>query len=351
MNLREESLICLTEIPKITFLVKNTQILLANRPEGMVKESDFDIVEQEIPALQHGQVLIKIHFISIDPAIRGWMNEGTTYISGIPLGGVIRTFSAGQVIESKHPNFAIGQFVEGMLGATSFAISDGTGLKVLDISKGSIPQHLGILGMPGMTAYFGLLERGKPQKGDTIFISGAAGVVGSTVGQIAKLKGCRVVGSAGGKVKCDYLRSIGFDEVIDYKNEDLDLELRRKCPTGISIYFDNVGGDTLDTALLHLARGARVVICGAMSQYNDMKKVCGPKNYMKLVTARAEMKGIIVFDFQNEYPKAVKDISTWLQEGKIQSKEHIIEGIQNFPQALIMLFEGKNFGKLLVGVH
>ena len=330
--------------------MKNTQILLVNRPDGMVKDSDFEKVESAILPINEGQILIKILYISIDPAIRGWMNAGTTYIPGVPIGGVMRAFSAGQIIESKNPNFQVGQFVEGLLGATSFAFSDGKGLKILDLSIGSIPQHLGILGMPGMTAYFGLLERGQPKAGETVFVSGAAGVVGSTVGQIAKIKGCRVVGSAGGKEKCDYLLANGFDVVIDYKSQNIDEELKKHCPEGISVYFDNVGGETLDAALLNLARGARVVICGAMSQYNDMQNVAGPKNYMKLVVARGEMKGIIVFDFINRYPEAITDISNWILEGKMTSKEHIIEGIENFPMALKMLFEGKNFGKLLVKI-
>jgi NADPH-dependent curcumin reductase CurA len=316
----------------------------------MVKDADFLIKNSDIPPIQEGQILIKIQYISLDPAIRGWMNAGTTYIPGVTIGGVMRAFSAGQIIESKHPDFHEGQFVEGLLGATSFAVSDGKGLIILDLSIGTIPQHLGILGMPGMTAYFGLLERGQPKSGETIFVSGAAGVVGSTVGQIAKIKGCKVVGSAGGKEKCDYLLANGFDIVIDYKTQNIDEELKKHCPEGISVYFDNVGGETLDAALLNLARGARVVICGAMSQYNNMQNVSGPKNYMKLVVARGEMKGIIVFDFLDRYPEAIEAISAWIAEGKITSKEHIIEGIENFPMALRMLFEGKNFGKLLVKI-
>lgn len=334
----------------ITPLLKNTQILLANRPDGMVKNTDFNIVYSDVPTIKEGQILIKIQYISLDPAIRGWMNAGTTYIPGVPIGGVMRAFSAGQIIESKHSDFYVGQFVEGLLGVASFAVSDGKGLKNLDLTKGTIPQYLGILGMPGMTAYFGLLERGQPKAGETLFVSGAAGVVGLTVGQIAKIKGCKVVGSAGGKEKCNYLLDNGFDIAIDYKSQNIDKELKKHCPEGVSVYFDNIGGETLDAALLNLATGARVVICGAMSQYNDMQNVSGPKNYMKLVVARAEMKGIIVFDFVDRYHEAVADISTWLLEGKITSKEHVVEGIENFPIALRMLFEGKNFGKLLVKI-
>lgn len=328
--------------------MKHTQILLANRPEGMVKDSDFNMVISEIPTLENGQVLIQIHYISLDPAIRGWMNAGTTYMPGVVIGSVMRAFSAGEIIESKNENFPAGTFVEGLLGATSHAVSDGKGLKILDLTKGNIPQHLGVLGMPGMTAYFGLLERGQPQAGETVFVSGAAGVVGSTVGQIAKIKGCTVIGVAGGKEKCAYLLSIGFDVVIDYKSQNIDEALKKHCPAGINVYFDNIGGEMLDIALANLATGARVVICGAMSQYNNPTDVKGPKNYMKIVTARGQMNGIIVFDFLERFPAAVKDISTWIADGKIHSKEHIIEGIENFPLALRMLFEGKNFGKLLI---
>jgi NADPH-dependent curcumin reductase len=330
--------------------LKHTQILLANRPDGMVKDSDFNVVSSEIPTLEDGQILIEIHYISLDPAIRGWMNAGTTYIPGVALGSVMRAFSAGEVIESKNEKFAVGTFVEGLLGATSHIISDGKGLKILDLSKGSIPQHLGVLGMPGMTAYFGLLEKGQPKTGETVFVSGAAGVVGSTVGQIAKLKGCKVIGAAGGKEKCDYLLSLGFDFVIDYKSQNVDEELKKHCPEGISVYFDNVGGEILDIALANLARGARVVICGAMSQYNNPTDVKGPKNYMKIVTARGYITGIIVFDFVERFPEAIEEISKWIEEGKIQSREHVIEGIENFAMALRMLFEGKNFGKLLIKI-
>jgi NADPH-dependent curcumin reductase len=330
--------------------LKHTQILLTNRPIGMVKDSDFDIVSSEIPTLEDGQVLIQIHYISLDPAIRGWMNAGTTYISGVAIGDVMRAFSAGEIIKSKNANFPVGTFVEGLLGATSHAISDGKGLKILDLAKGNIPQHLGILGMPGMTAYFGLLERGQPKSGETVFVSGAAGVVGATVGQIAKIKGCKVIGAAGGKEKCDYLLSIGFDFVIDYKSENIDEALKKQCPEGINIYFDNVGGEILDIALANLARGARVVICGAISQYNNHTEVKGPKNYMKIVTARGQMNGIIVFDFLERFSEAVEEISKWIAEGKIHSKEHIIEGIENFAPALRKLFEGKNFGKLLIKI-
>jgi NADPH-dependent curcumin reductase len=330
--------------------MNNLQVKLAQRPKGMAQKEDFLIENSEIPNISEGQVLIKNHYISIDPAIRGWMNEGTTYIPGIAIGSVIRAFAVGEIVESKNAQLPVGQMIGGLLGATTYAISDGKGLDILDISVGDLPLHLGVLGMPGMTSYFGLLDKGKPVAGETVFISGAAGVIGTTVGQIAKIKGCKVVGTAGGKEKCDYLLSIGFDVAIDYKIEDVNLALKEHCPEGISIFFDNVGGEILDIALMNLARGARVVICGAISQYNNHTNIQGPKNYMKIVTARGEIKGIIVFDYLDQYSVAVKDITNWLKSNELQPKSHIIEGLENFPDALKMLFEGKNFGKLLIKI-
>jgi NADPH-dependent curcumin reductase len=328
---------------------KNTQILLAARPQGMVKDSDFLLHTAEIPPVTEGGVLIQNEYISLDPAMRGWMNEGTTYIKGVEIGAVMRSFSAGRVVASKHPDFSVGDNVVGLTGVQAYAVSNGAGLTKVDLSKGQLSRHLGILGMPGMTAYFGLLARGKPRKGETIFVSGAAGIIGAAVGQMGKIKGCKVIGCAGGKDKCDYLLQIGFDGVIDYKTEDVAQRLKELAPEGIHIYFDNVGGDILDAALTNLARGARVVICGAISQYNNAV-ISGPKNYMKIVSARGTLTGLIVFDFIDQYAKAVLDISKWLKSGKLQYKEHIIEGIENFPLALRMLFEGKNFGKLVLKI-
>jgi NADPH-dependent curcumin reductase len=325
-------------------------VTLATRPVGMVKDSDFQIQEITKPSISEGQVLIKNKYISIDPAIRGWMNAGRTYIDEIPVGGVIRAFAAGEVVESLHPDFAVGDTVEGMLGASAWAISDGKGLTKLDLLMGTLSAHLGVLGMPGMTAYFGLLDRANPQAGETVFVSGAAGIIGTTVGQIAKIKGCKVVGTAGGADKCQYLLDLGFDIAIDYKNADVNAELKKHCPEGIHVFYDNVGGDILDIALANLGRGARVIICGAISQYNDMSQIQGPKNYMKIVSARGEMKGIIVFDYLSRYPEARADMAAWIANGQLQYKEHVVEGLENFPAALRMLFEGKNFGKLLVKV-
>ena len=331
--------------------MQNTQVILNARPKGMVKSSDFAIQTIETPELKDGEVLIEIEYISLDPAMRGWMNAGTTYISGVEIGAVMRAFAAGKVVASKNAHFSIGEYVQGLLGTQTYAVSNGKGLSKCDISKGKLSWHLGILGMPGMTAYFGLLERGKPEAGETVFVSGAAGIVGSTVGQIAKIKGCRVIGTAGSEAKCRYLtEECGFDIAINYKKENVGQALKRHCPDGVHVYYDNVGGPLLDTALANLAKGARVVICGAISQYNS-SDMYGPKNYMKIVTARGYITGIIVFDFVKRYPEAVTQISEWLNSNQMKTKEHIFKGIENFPNTLTKLFTGENFGKLLIKTH
>jgi len=330
--------------------MQNTQVILQERPQGMVAESNFAIQQQKVPTLTDGQILIKIAYISLDPAMRGWMNAGTTYIKGVEIGAVMRAFAIGEVVQSNNDQYPIGTLVEGLLGAQSYAVSDGKGLRVIPGKQGELSWHLGIMGMPGMTAYFGLLERGKPQAGETVFISGAAGIVGSTVGQIAKIKGCRVIGTAGSDEKCRYLiDECGFDAAINYKTESVKEALQKHLPEGIHVFYDNVGGPLLDTALGHLAKGARVVICGAISQYNATE-MYGPKNYMKIVTARGYMTGIIVFDFMQQYPHAIAQIDQWMSAGKMKTKEHIFEGIKQFPAVLKKLYTGENFGKLLIKV-
>ena len=245
-----------------------------------------------------------------------------------------------------HDDYPVGSYITGLFGVQEYAVSDGKGTTLIPEINEPLSYHLGILGMPGMTAYFGLLEKGEPNEGETVFISGAAGIVGSTVGQIAKIKGCKVIGTAGTKEKCQYLvDECGFDVAINYKKEDLEESIKAACPSGINVVYDNVGGPLLDTLLANLARGARVVICGAISQYNS-SEMYGPKNYMKIVTARGYINGIIVFDYISEYPKAVKEMSQWIAQGKLKTKEHIEEGIENFPATLQMLFKGQNFGKL-----
>jgi NADPH-dependent curcumin reductase len=330
--------------------MKNKQVLLAQRPTGMVKEQDFSIVEAELPTLQEGELLVQNAYISLDPAMRGWMNAGTTYIKGVAIGEVMRAFTVGTVIASKNTNFIVGDAVQGLLGAQTHTITDGKMITKVDTTKVPLSWYLGILGMPGLTAYFGLLDKGQPKEGDIVLVSGAAGMVGSLVGQIAKLKGCTVIGIAGGSEKCDYLKKeLGFDFAIDYKKENITSVIKAIAPNGVSIYFDNVGGEILDAALLNLAIGARVVICGAISQYNDAT-FSGLKNYMKIVSARATLSGIIVLDYFPRAKEAITDIANWIATGKIKYKEHIVDGIENFATTLQMLFTGANKGKLIIKV-
>ncbi len=328
--------------------MENKQVLLVRRPEGMVKDDDFSIVTVPVVPITEGQVLVQNEWISLDPAMRGWMNAGTTYIRGVALGEVMRAFGAGYVVESRHPDFAKGDAVQGLTGVQQYAVVEGHVLTKADARAFPLSWYLGILGMPGLTAYFGLLDKGHPQAGDTILVSGAAGMIGSLAGQIGKLKGCTVIGIAGGREKCRYVtEELGFDACIDYKEADVAAAIKAIAPKGIHIYFDNVGGEILDAAMLNLATGARVVICGAISQYNDAA-FNGLKNYMKIVSARGTISGIIVFDYFPRAQEAISDLGRWLQEGRIRYREHITEGLENFPAVLRMLFTGENYGKLIL---
>jgi NADPH-dependent curcumin reductase CurA len=328
--------------------MQNKKILLTRRPQGMLQASDFIIQEDTIPALQEGELLVQNHYISLDPAMRGWMNEGVTYIKGVGIGEVMRAFAAGYVLESRNNRFAKGDAVQGMTGVQQYSVSNGAGLVTVNVTDTPLSWHLGLLGMPGLTAYFGLLDKGKPTAGETVLVSGAAGMVGSLVGQIAKLKGCTVIGIAGGMEKCNYLKEVlGFDFAIDYKKEEVAAAIKALAPNGVNIYFDNVGGEILDSALLNLALGARVVICGAISQYNDSGFI-GLKNYMKIVSARGTLNGIIVLDYFNRASEAIADIIHWQRGGKIKYREHVEVGIENFPKTLQMLFTGENNGKLIL---
>jgi NADPH-dependent curcumin reductase len=330
--------------------MNNQQIILKQRPQGMVKDEDFELVQTEISELQDGEVRVENKFISIDPAMRGWMNESTTYIKGVELGGVMRGFAAGYVVESKHSAFQKGDAVQGLTGVQQFAVSNGKNLNKVNAVNFPLSWHLGILGMPGWTAYFGLLDKGQPQAGETVLVSAAAGMIGSVVGQIAKLKGCTVIGIAGGDAKCKYVvDELGFDACIDYKKANVAEQLKEAAFSGVHVYFDNVGGEILDAAMLNLARGARVVICGSMSQYNDANFL-GLKNYMKIVTARGALNGIIVFDYFPRAQEAIDDLGKWTKEGSIKYKEHIVDGLANFPAVLRMLFTGANYGKLLLKI-
>lgn len=329
----------------------NHQFRLAARPVGLPKRTDWNYVEEPTRDPGPNEVLVKVQYLSLDPAMRGWMNEGKSYIPPVGIGEVMRAGGVGAVIASSHPDFKAGDTVYGSLGIQEYATLDGKGLTKVDTKFASAPVFLGALGMPGMTAYFGLLDIGKPQPGQTVVVSGAAGAVGTVVGQIAKIKGCRVVGIAGGKEKCDYLvRELGFDAAIDYKAEDVKKSLRAACPQGVDVYFDNVGGEILDIVLTQLARNARIVICGAISQYNSTTGVRGPANYMSLLVNRASMTGMVVFDYADRYADAMKEMAGWIAAGKLKTREDIVEGLQTFPETLLKLFKGENTGKLVLRV-
>ncbi|HET9033502.1 MAG TPA: NADP-dependent oxidoreductase [Dokdonella sp.] len=329
----------------------NRQFKLAKRPVGMVKRSDFDFVETPVPVAGDDEILVKVLYLSLDPAMRGWMNEGKSYIAPVGIGEVMRAGAAGVVIASNHSDFAVGDHVVGMLGVQDYAISNGRGLNKVDPKLAPLPVYLGTLGMPGMTAYFGILDVGKVQDGDTVVVSGAAGAVGQVVGQIAKIKGCTVVGIAGGADKCRYITDeLGFDAAIDYKSEDVKESLKKHCPKGIDVYFDNVGGDILDAALSRLAMHARIVICGAISQYNNTEAVTGPSNYLSLLVNRASMTGMVVFDYAARYSEAANVMASWMHQGKLKTREDIVEGLETFPETLLKLFKGENTGKLVLKV-
>lgn len=329
----------------------NHQFRLAARPNGLPKRSDWNYTTTTVEEPKDGQFLVKVLYISLDPAMRGWMNEGKSYIPPVVLGDVMRAGAAGRIIASKHPHFAVGDYVVGAFGVQEYAVTDGKGITKCDPSAATLPTFLGALGMPGMTAYFGLLDIGQPKPGETVVVSGAAGAVGALVGQIAKIRGCHVIGIAGGKLKCDYLKQdLGFDAVIDYKSEDVLQSLRKHCPKGIDIYFDNVGGDILDAALANLALHARIVICGAISQYNSTTGIKGPGNYLQLLIQRARMEGMIVFDYADRFPQASREIAAWIADGKLRCREHIVSGLENFPETLLKLFNGQNNGKLILEV-
>src|SRR5947209_3791155 len=327
------------------------QVKLAARPVGEVKASDFEIAEAQVPEAGDDQFVVELTHISVDPAMRGWMNDTRSYIPPVGIGEVMRAGGIGRVIASRHGGFAEGDVVRGMFGVQEYAVSDGAGVDKLTVSNGaSLATHLGVLGMTGMTAYFGLLEIGRVQPGDTVLVSGAAGAVGSVVGQLAKIKDARAVGIAGGAEKCGILvEELGFDVAIDYKSGEFRDELRNHTPDGVDVFFDNVGGEILDLGLTRLARGARVAICGAISQYNNTAPAPGPSNYMMLLVARATMAGFLVFDYVSRFPEAVAEMSKWLAEGRLKSIEDTVRGdIGSFPDMLTRLFRGANTGKLVL---
>jgi hypothetical protein len=333
------------------YKIMNKQLILVKRPEGLPDPSTWRLETNTIPSISDGEFLVQQHYVSLDPAMRGWMNDSKSYIEPIAIGDVMRAGSIGKVLESKHSDYRIGDTVTGWGGVQQYVVATEKNWQKVPANMAPMPMFLGTLGMPGMTAYFGILEVGKIKAGDVVLVSAAAGAVGSIVGQIAKLKGCYVVGIAGGKDKCEYLKNeLGFDATIDYKSENIFDAVKETCPKGIDVYFDNVGGEILEAALSRLRMHARIVICGAISQYNNLEDVKGPKNYMSLLVNRATMQGMIVMDYAADYSKAAKDMGQWLQEGKLKSKEDIYEGIENFYETFMRLFSGDKNGKLILKV-
>jgi len=333
--------------------LKNRQWLLDSRPQGLIKESDFRWNETVVPPLNDGEVLIRNLAFSFDPTQRGWMSIDT-YMPKIPLGQVMKAGTIGQVVESKRPGFAKNDLVQGLFGWEDYSVSNGEGLMGLQkMPPGTDPLlALSVLGTTGLTAYFGTLDVGQVKSGETFVVSGAAGATGSVAGMIAKIKGCHVVGIAGGREKCEWLtKEAGFDAAIDYKNEKVGAALSTHCPKGIDVYFDNVGGEILDSALARLAFKARVVLCGAISRYNEEGMFgAGPKNYFNLIGRGARMEGFLVFHFANRYPQALAELGKWYAEGRVKNKLDLATGLENAPKTIIRLFTGANFGKQLLTV-
>src|SRR4051812_5620133 len=305
----------------------NHQFRLATRPTGMPDRTNWDLTEEPVPEPKTGEVVVKVLYISLDPAMRGWMNDARSYVPPVGLGEVMRAGAVGVVQASNVDRFAVGDFVSGTFGVQDYAVSDGAGVVRVDPDRAALPTYLGLLGMPGLTAYFGLFDVGALQEGDTVIVSGAAGAVGTVVGQLAKIRNCRVIGIAGGPEKCRWLtEQLGFDAAIDYKAEDVRKAIKAHAPDGINVYFDNVGGDILEAALARLAMHARIVICGAVSQYNSAGGMRGPVNYMNLLVFRARMEGFVVFDYAKRYAEGVAQMATWMGEGKLQAHEDVASG-------------------------
>jgi len=332
--------------------MKNKQLILSKRPLGMPAEDTWTLQTQEVPALKEGEFLLQNHYISLDPAMRGWMNDTKSYLPPVGIGEVMRAGNIGTVIKSNnHPKYKEGDVLTGWGGVQQYDVSQGDNYYQVDTSLAPMPTYIGTLGMPGMTAYFGILEVGKIKEGDTVLVSGAAGAVGSVVGQIAKIKGCRVVGIAGGPDKCSYLTDeLGFDAAIDYKNENIHSALKEHCPKGIDVYFDNVGGEILDAALARIRMHARIVICGAISQYNNTTAIKGPSNYLSLLVNRGTMQGMVVLDYASKYSEAAMQMGQWMMQGKLKCREDIYEGIENFYPTFQRLFTGEKKGKLVLKV-
>jgi hypothetical protein len=330
----------------------NAQCRLAARPVGLPQASDWSFVEEAAPEPGDGQFRVQVEHISVDPAMRAWMNPGRSYVPPVEIGEVMRAAGIGRVIDSRHPDYDVGEHVYGVFGVQRYAVSDGRGVTRVDTGVAPAPMHLGVLGLSGLTAYFGLLDVGRPEPGQIVVVSGAAGSVGSIVGQIARISGCRAIGIAGGADKCRWLvEELGFDAAIDYKSGDVRKQLREHAPDGVDVFFDNVGGEILQHVLARLARGARVVLCGAVSQYNATEAPQGPANYMQLLVTRSSMTGFVIFDYADRYAEGISQLAGWLRSGQLRSREEVVHGdVDKFPDVLLRLFRGENTGKLVLAL-
>src|ERR1700730_12376645 len=326
---------------------KNIQVTLASRPVGWVKETDFKVVETDIPKPGAGQVLVKNLYLSLDPYMRGRMNDMQSYAPNVQIGQVMVGGTAGEVVESSNPKFKAGDSVVGYFGWQQYGVSSGAELKKVDPKLVPLSAYLGAVGMPGLTAWLGLLDIGMPKPGETVVVSADAGAVGSVVGQLAKIKGCRAVGIAGGKAKCDLVvKEFGFDACVDYKGGNLAKDLRAAAPKGIDIYFDNVGGVVLETVAMQLNPFARIPLCGLISQYNEARPH-GMDNFVMLLINRVKVQGFIVSDYASRSEPAMKELAQWISEGKLKYRETIANGIENAPRAFLGLLKGENIGKQL----
>lgn len=327
----------------------NRQWTLAARPVGLPKDSDFALRDSDLPTPEHGEVLVKLEYLSLDPYMRGRMNEGKSYTPGLQIGDVMTGEGVGVVVNSRADGYSPGDYVVTRSGWQEHATAHVSAVRRVDPAVAPVSTALGVLGMPGLTAYFGTLSVIEPKPGDTFVVSAASGAVGAVVGQIAKLAGCKVIGTAGSPEKIAYIvDELGFDAGINYKTENVGKRLVELCPDGIDGYFDNVGGETTDAVLENLATGARIAICGQIAHYNDVEQAMGPRNLRALLVAQARMQGFLVFQFAQQHPAGLARLSKWVSEGAIKYKEDVVEGFENMPKAFIGLLQGANFGKLVI---
>jgi NADPH:quinone reductase len=330
----------------------NRQFVLASRPAGLPEESNFKMIETPIPELKDGEFLARAMYLSVDPYMRGRISQAKSYAAGVEIGGVMVAGGVARVVESKNANFAVGDIVDPYMGWQEYVVSNGRGMRKLDPAAAPVSTALGVLGATGLTAYFGLLDVCNPKPGETVVVSGAAGAVGSIVGQIANIKGCRTVGIAGGDDKVEWIqKECGYDAAFNYKTTDnYGAKLKELCPKGIDIYFDNVGGAITDAVMMQINTFARLTICGQISQYNNAKPEMGPRLLGMLIVARAKMQGFLITDYMSRFGEALVEMSGWVREGKIKYREDIVEGFENLPKAFIGLFHGENIGKRIVKV-